>query len=184
MLYAVAACRRAAAPSPAPSPSFESEAACFYPLAVGNSWTYQGRMLGVRTRRSVRIVKEQAGVFHDNMGAALRVDRHGLRDTKRYILRGPLEKGTKWISVTSVQAVEHYKIVATGKPVTVPAGTFHGCVVVRASILLTRQRQLVNELTFAPRVGIIRIQTTMVEHGNRLVPQVDLKLHEYTLCDT
>ena len=53
--------------------------------------------------------------------------------------------------------------------------------VVRAANRLTKRRVMFNQMTFAPDVGIVRIQTWMVEDGDHHIPQVDLKLTEYDI---
>lgn len=181
LALALAACAPRAAPLPAPA-AFADEVGAFYPLAVGNQWHYAGAMLGVRTTRAIEIVRSEGGVFYDNLGGALRLDGHGLRDDRRYLLRGPVERGTSWTSVTSVSAVERYEISAVGQEVRVAAGTFGGCVTVRAATRLTARRVLYNELTFAPRVGIVRLETYLLEDERQRIPQVALELQRYQLA--
>jgi hypothetical protein len=160
-------------------PSFKEEVSIYYPMAVGNSWTYQGSMLGITTSNQVAIVKKEGLAFIDSSGSKMQVDAYGLRDQKRYLLRGPLVKGTSWMSVTSVSAVERYAIISIGDTVQVPAGQFTGCLTVRSSTRLNQRRMLINDIVFAPKVGIISISTFMLEDNSVKIPQVDLRLASY-----
>lgn len=183
LLYALGGCTpKGGTPAKAaPPPQFAQQVARYYPLAVGNSWTYQGAMVGINTKRTISIIKKNAQGFVDNLGATLRVDEYGLRDHQRYLLRGPLKEGTEWMSIPSVSAVERYQITGIGKSITVPAGRFEGCISVRSTTRLTTRRNLVNEIDFAPKVGIIRIRTFMVEDKKVTTPQVDMRLAAYSL---
>jgi hypothetical protein len=62
----------------------------------------------------------------------------------------------------------------------VPAGTFQDCIRVESRNRMDEQRTLVNELTFAPSVGIVRIELTL-ESSNKKVPQSVFELKEFTV---
>ena len=160
----------------APQASLEA----YYPLAVGNRWTYA--LNGAEDKTvEVAIVKEEGGYFHDSRGSRLAHDAFGLRDgDKRYLLRGPLEVGHSWTSIVSVSSTERYRITATGVPCTVPAGTFQDCVEVEGRTRAEGDRVLAVHYTFAPRVGLVRIETVL-EEGRKRLPQVKLELARYTL---
>jgi hypothetical protein len=150
----------------------------FYPLAVGNSWGYDVQMLGSQTQMEVKILKEDNGVFEDSTGTRIFADAFGVRDEKRYLLRDPVEVGTEWSNVVSVSSVERYKIVSAGVSCDSPAGHFENCAVVESSNRVTEGKVLINELTFAPKVGLIRI-STVLENNQQKVPQLTLVLGRY-----
>ena len=153
----------------------------YYPLAVGNSWTYR---INGRDDKSVtvEIVKEEAGVFHDNQGGQLSVDGYGLRDPKRYLLRGPLQTGHAWTNVVSVSSTERYHIVQAGESCQTPAGTFPRCVQVEGRNRVDAKATLVNTMTFAPGVGMVRVDMAVETDGQR-VPQTSLELTAWQLRD-
>jgi hypothetical protein len=152
----------------------------YYPLAVGNRWTYA--VNGAADKRvEVAILKEEGGYFVDSQGGRFAHDAFGLRDgDKRYLLRGPLEVGRSWTSIVSVSSTERYRITATGVPCEVPAGTFQGCVQVESRTRADADRVLSAHYTFAPRVGLVRLETQL-EEGKRRLPQVKLELAAFTL---
>lgn len=160
-----------------------STAAEYYPLKVGNSWTYDVKLLGQKAAKTVTLVKQEESWFvdSDDPPQRLAADAYGVRDDKRYLLREPVQVGTTWTNVVSVEAVEHYKILSTGSPCQVVAGKFSDCVVVESRLRVPQgQGMLINELTFARGVGLVRIATTLETNGNR-VPQASLELTGYTL---
>jgi hypothetical protein len=163
-----------------PRPSAVGAAEDYYPLAVGNHWTYEVNFLGDRRERRVEIIAHRDGYYIDNEGAQLTVDGLGVRDQKRYLLRDPIEVGGAWMNVVSPSSIEHYKITQCGAPCRVPAGAFENCVRVESRNRMDEQRTLVNELTFAPSVGIVRIELTL-ESGGKRVPQSTFELKEFAL---
>ncbi len=172
----VCACATQARPPPAPVASAQD----YYPLAVGNRWTYDTNFLGDRRERSVEIVAVRDGYYIDNEGAQLTVDGLGVRDQKRYLLRDPIQLGSAWTNVVSASSIEHYRIAELGAPCRVPAGTFENCIRVESRNRKDEQRTLVNELTFAPAVGIVRIELTL-ESGGKRVPQSVFELKQFTV---
>ncbi|RKH62744.1 hypothetical protein [Corallococcus aberystwythensis] len=151
----------------------------YYPLAVGNAWTYR---IDARDDKpvTVEIVKEQDGYFVDNQGGQLTVDAFGLRDPKRYLLRGPLEAGRGWNNVVSVSSTERYQLVQVGFACKVPAGSFPNCVSVEGRNKVDAQTTLVNTMTFAAGVGLVRVDVA-TEHQGKRVPQTELELVSYKL---
>ena len=178
VLWACAGTPRA---RPAGAPGGPSPAD-YFPLAIGNSWTFLDRSPQHRepVRRTVRIMARDAdGYFVDDAKGALRADRDCLHDRSRRLLCAPVRAGTAWISVVGPSATERYEIAATGETVTVPAGTFQGCVRVRSQVR-AGQVDAVAELTYAPNVGPIRLETFAVV-GGAAVPQVRGELESYKL---
>lgn len=151
----------------------------FYPLTIGTSWQYEVDLLTEKSALSVSMVREVDGFFEDSRGARLQSDRYGVRDEKRYLLRNPIEPGTKWSNVVSVSSVEHYEIIGTQQPCEAPAGKWEGCVIVESRNRLEEGKTLVNEMTFAPGVGIVHLATTLDNKGQR-VPQASLRLVSFS----
>src|SRR5438105_3983004 len=149
----------------------------YYPLAVGNKWTYTVELLGSPPEtQEISITKEEQGRFADSLNNLLWVDDFGIRDEHRYLLRTPLEVGTRWNNVVSVSSYEQYAIVEAGQSCVAPAGTFHNCVVVESSNRGEGQNVLINTLTFAPKVGIVRMATELAAPDGRRIPQSKLEL--------
>ncbi len=151
--------------------------AAYYPLAVGNQWTY---LVNGRADKPVQVevLKQEDGYFHDSQGGQLKVDTFGIRDQKRYLLRGPIEVGTSWNNVVSVSSTERYQIVQAGVPCESPAGAFQNCVQVEARNRVDQNVTVVNTMTFAPGVGIVRLELA-AERGGQRVPQTWLELKSY-----
>ncbi|MGQ0508643.1 MAG: hypothetical protein ACT4TC_25365 [Myxococcaceae bacterium] len=157
------------------------DVARYYPLALGNRWTYDGELLGEKRQQTVEIVGREKGFFRDSQGGELIVDSFGLRDKKRYLLREPLEAGKEWTNVVSVSSVEHYRVLDAGVSCEVPAGKFEGCLRVEGRNRVDAKTTLVNEFTFAPNVGIVQISVS-AETGGRRIPQAQLKLRDFKLA--
>ena len=62
-----------------PSPSI------FYPLALGNAWTYEARGGGRTSRDTIKIIGQDGPWFLDDHRGRLRVDSEGIRDRDRYL---------------------------------------------------------------------------------------------------
>ena len=149
----------------------------FYPLDVGTSWSYEVNLLSATRTIDVVIERKGPGGFvTDSTGAQLMADAYGVRDKKRYILRNPIQLGTKWTNVVSVSSVERYEIIAVGQPCSAPAGTWKDCVVVRSRNRVKKGEVLVNTLTFAPGIGIVRVSTVLEAHHGKRIPQSTLAL--------
>jgi len=185
LLAALAASCSHAPPARPGGPGGPSPADLF-PLAVGNSWTYVDRSPalaqgGRPPQRTVRILSRSAdGFYRDSDRGELRIDGDCLRDRSRRLLCAPVEAGRSWVSVTGVSATERYEVVATGERVQTPAGTFSGCVRVRAHVRAGREAENVLELTYAPGVGPVRIETFAVV-GGKATTQVSAELQSYSL---
>jgi len=158
-----------------------------FPLAVGNRWTYVDRSPALPAgqpppERTVRIVERTAdGFFRDNERGELRADADCLRDRVRRLVCRPIAAGQGWVSVTGVSATERYEIAGVDERVETPAGTFSGCVRVRAVVRAGPKAENVLELTYAPGVGPVRIETFSVVEGRTAV-QVRAELKAYSLA--
>jgi hypothetical protein len=119
----------------------------------------------------VRVLERtRDGYYRDDARGELRVGVC-VEDRARSLLCGPIAVGTRWSSVIAPGSTENYEIVGVGERVAVPAGTFDGCVRVRAHTRASTDTELINEITYAPRVGPVRIETITVVKG-QAVPQL------------
>jgi hypothetical protein len=173
----VAGC--ASAPARPSAGSSVGEVKAMFPLAVGNRWSYRVSFLGASQELTVSIVSGDGYLFQDSRGQRFRVDHDGLRDDQRYLLRAPLEKGTKWSAVIDITHTEFYRVDEVGLSVEVPAGGFTGCVRVLASTPESPQHILIAEQTYCPRVGLVRVVTFAEIEGKRGPPQVTQELVSY-----
>ena len=174
---------QASASTPA-HPGKIPDSARYFPLAVGNHWTYEATYLGERSTRRVEVVAFRDGNYVDRDGRALRVDREGVRDQVRYLLHEPLSAGATWTSIIAPGSAEHYRIVSVRTPCEAPAGKFPDCVEVESKTLAdpkTPGRFLVNRVTFAAGVGIVRVRTAL-EEGTRSVPTAELLLTAFEVA--
>ncbi|MBL8922648.1 MAG: hypothetical protein JNJ54_27610 [Myxococcaceae bacterium] len=150
-------------------------AADYFPLKVGTAWEYEASMLGEKRTLPVSILKVVDGAAEDSTGARLMADAWGVRDDRRYLLRNPIETGTRWNNVVSPSSIENYEIISVDQPCDAPAGRWEGCVIVESRNRIDQSKTLVNEITLAPAVGIVRMATTLDDGGRRL-PQSQLTL--------
>jgi hypothetical protein len=170
-----------------PAPLLPQTPAGYFPLAVGNEWVYADRspVLAPSDRqarvRVVRILSRDAeGYFLDNDRGALRADADCVHDRLRRLLCAPFQVGRTWASVVGVGSTERYEIVGVGERVETSAGTFDGCVRVRAHNRAGPDADTVLEITYAPGVGPVRIETFAVVKG-AVTPQVRAELKSYRL---
>jgi hypothetical protein len=182
LLAALLAGGCAHAPTGAPAAGRPAD---WFPLAVGNEWVYADRSPQLspadqaKRQRTVRILSRDAeGYYLDNEKGALRADPDCLHDRLRRLLCAPFEPGRAWSSVVGVGSTERYEIVAVGERVQTPAGAFDGCLRVRAHTRAGPEAEAVLEITYAPRVGPVRIETFAVVKGV-VTPQVRGELKSY-----
>ena len=189
LLPAVAAAALSAACAGAPASPARAAAvapADYFPLAVGNEWVYRDESPALPperrgTTRTVRILERtKDGYFRDNERGELRADADCLHDRARRLLCAPIAPGTSWSSVVSVSSTERYEIAATDEAVATPAGSFAGCVKVRAHNRANATTDQVLEITYAPGVGPVRLETFVVVDG-KITPQIKAVLERYRL---
>jgi hypothetical protein len=184
-LLAAAALAAGCARAPA-VPARDASPADYFPLAVGNTWTYldQSPTLpagGTAAARTVRILERTPdGFYRDSERGELRAGPDCVRDRVRQLLCAPLEVGNRWTSTVSVASTERYEIAAVGETVVTPAGTFAGCVRVRAHNRAPGGADHVLEMTYAPGIGPVRIETFAVVDG-KAAPQIRAVLGSYQL---
>ncbi|NOZ86350.1 MAG: hypothetical protein GXP49_08780 [Deltaproteobacteria bacterium] len=156
----------------------------YYPLRIGNTWTYEVNTLGEKTEQVITVDRKDGKFFHLSGGAGGLIyrDGYGIRDMHRYILRFPVKLGGNWESILSPDSIEYYEVTAVGKKVSVPAGSFDGCVEVLSKHSIDKTKTLVNRMTFAPGVGLVKIETELHQQGKNPVPQVVLRLARYKVA--
>jgi hypothetical protein len=187
LLAALAACAHAPTQAPARPPA-AADPTAYFPLAVGNEWTWVDRSPvagdGAPKRRTVRIVSRDAeGYFVDDSRGALKVAHGCIQDRVRRILCAPFEADRSWISIVSETSTERYQIAATGLTAAVPAGTFEDCILVRARNRAGEDAEVILETTYAPGVGPVRIET-FAQVGGKRVPQVKAELASHRIVRT
>jgi hypothetical protein len=161
----------------------------FFPLAVGNEWVYVDESPALPagqagSLRTVRILSRGAdGFFRDNERGELKAGADCVQDRVRRLLCAPLEAGRGWTSVVSTASTERYEIAAVDERIETPAGRFEGCVKVRAHNRASPTTDHVLEITYAPGVGPVRIETFVIAEG-AVRPQVRALLRSYRLEGT
>ncbi len=174
-----AACARAPT-----APPRDGGPARYFPLAVGNEWVYRDESPALPpdrkgTTRTVRILERtKDGYYRDSERGELRADPDCLHDRSRRLLCAPIAPGKSWASVVSVSSTERYEIAGVNEAVATPAGRFDGCVRVRAHNRAARTTDHVLEITYAPGVGPVKIETFVVVDG-RATPQIRAVLEKY-----
>jgi hypothetical protein len=184
-LVPIAALALGCAGAPAPAARAPATApADLFPLAIGNEWVYRDESPALPPERqgSVRIVRiverTRDGYFRDNERGELRADPDCLHDRSRRLLCAPFSAGKTWSSVVSVSSTERYEIAAVDEAVATPAGRFEGCVRVRAHNRAAPATDHVLEITYAPGVGPVRLETFVVVEG-KVRPQIRAVLERY-----
>src|SRR5512138_560590 len=189
LLPAVAAAALSAACAGAPAAPARAAGvapADYFPLAVGNEWVYRDVSPALPPERrgatrTVRILERTAdGYYRDSERGELRADPDCLHDRARRLLCAPIAPGKAWASVVSVSSTERYEIAAVDESVATPAGRFDRCVRVRAHNRASPTTDQILEITYAPGVGPVRLETFVVVDG-RITPQIKAVLERYRL---
>jgi hypothetical protein len=174
------------------------QAAGFTALAVGNAWTYRVTP-GPDAPQVVTITtRDEQGYFLDDKGGRWGLRGDSVVDGARALLQEPIEAGATWSAVVPAgpQApvgtpgvVERYTITATDAVVTVPAGTFNGCVEVEASQRVLdpnsgKPATLLLRWTWAPKTGLIRIRQAARLQGGAEVATATMELLSFVAAPT
>jgi len=171
--------KASAGSAPSAAASETSDPALYYPLAVGNSWTYRVTDPSGIHEDTIRIVGRDGPWFIDDHRGRLRYERDGLRDADRYLLRTPLAVGAKWSAVDNL-AVQRFEVVSMDASAVTQAGTFTRCAVVRNEQPLPKKGGLfITEWTYAPGVGLVQLVTLTVDPQGRQQEQTRMLLVAY-----
>ena len=177
LLLIATACKTAPAREGASAGASAAAAAAdpsaYYPLAVGNSWTYE--YTPGATRETIQIVGRDGPWFLDDHRGRLRSDTDGIRDADRYLLHAPLKPGAEWTAVQNL-VVQRFTVAAVDATVKTRAGEFSRCVVVRnESPVAQGAAKFVTEWTYAPGVGLVQLRTqTVSPRGIQQQSRLDL----------
>jgi hypothetical protein len=172
LALALAACS-GSSPKPTPSQQTARDPSIYYPLAIGNSWTYEYTP-GAR-RETIQIVSRDGAWFVDDHRGRVRSDADGIRDADQYLLHAPLTAGAEWTAVQNL-IVQHFTVTSVDAEVKTRAGSFSDCVVVRnESPLPQNAGRFVTEWTYAPNVGLVQVRTqTVTNRGTQDQSRLDL----------
>jgi len=164
------------APPPAPAAAAE-DARLYYPLAVGNSWTYQS----AGKRETITVVGRDGPWFIDDHRGRLRYENDGVRDADRYLLRSPVAAGAKWSAVENL-VVQRFEVLSTDASAVTEAGTFTRCALVRNEQPLAKGGKFITEWTYAPRIGLVQVATKTLAASGKEQDQTKLQLVAYHLA--
>jgi hypothetical protein len=153
--------------------------AIFFPLAVGNEWTYTVSAGGQTQQETIHIVGRDGNWFLDDQRGRLRIEEDGVRDRDRYLLRAPIAPGASWTSVDNL-VVQKFALAGTDVTLATPAGHFEHCVVVRNDQPLPGGARFVTEWTYAPGIGLVALRTYTSTQGKEKT-QTSLTLVAYRL---
>jgi hypothetical protein len=163
LLIALGLCTACASTTPAPAPAGPvgpppEDAAAYYPLVPGWKWAYTVDKGGVQMLATYAVLERlgetaivQAGeerLSYAVLPAGV-ARREGL-SVGDFILKTPVRQGATW-----PLAGGEAKVVAVGRPVTVPGGTFPSCATVEES---RTDPQRVVRTVYAAGVGPILLE--------------------------
>jgi hypothetical protein len=168
-------CACKSGPQPSGASAIE-DATRYYPLAVGNSWTYAFR--GSDRQETIRIIGQDGPWFIDDHRGRLRYEKDGVRDADRYLLRTPLAAGSKWSAVDNL-AVQRFEVVSMDASAVTQAGTFTNCAVIRNEQPLKKGGKFVTEWTYARKVGLVLLVTSTLDPQGRQQEQTRMQLVAY-----
>jgi len=173
--FAAAALVACSGASPQPTPSQQSgrDPSVYYPLALGNSWTYEYTP-GAR-RETIQIVGRDGAWFLDDHRGRVLSDSDGVRDADQYLLHAPLTAGSEWTAVQNL-VVQHFTVTSVDATAKTRAGAFTNCIVVRnESPLPQGAGKFITEWTYAPHVGLVQVRTqTVSPRGTQEQSRLDL----------
>jgi len=149
----------------------------YFPLKVGDRRVYKVVLGKQQTKIEVVIQKRIGNKFIelerrlDGKGKAQTAPKevyhyteYGIRGRNRYLLKYPLQVGTKWLSVVNPTTIEKYRIMSVNSTVGVPAGEYKDCIFVRSQDR-DATGVLENRMYFAPKVGLVKVATFRNANG-------------------
>jgi len=149
-------CAGPTAPPSSPETSHVTGIEEFFPLSEGLTLTYQTETHdGVKDMSMVQVHRVHSGLAQMRTGSGvqrLEVTRDSIRkEGGGYFLRMPLQTGASWDGENGGTTV----VRSTNMTMTVPAGTFKGCVHTEEEVPEQRARVTV---VYCPGVGIARMK--------------------------
>lgn len=174
LLVLLAACGGA----PAAKPTGELTAERLYPMRVGSVWTYDvDTGEGLPVLAITRVVAKRGEQVSVSSGAEpltyeQRADGLYRTDLAAYVLKAPIQKGTRW-ELREGQVAE---ITDVQKTVVAPAGSFSGCVEVRETGG-AGQKQV--RTVFCPDVGPVEIESSLQMQLSGQAARVVARLRGY-----
>ncbi|HSW61374.1 MAG TPA: hypothetical protein VLJ60_11270 [bacterium] len=178
---AVTSCNNTKKDAPPHTSDYKESALKYFPLALGNKWTYNVNYFGSAGSIEVLITGTDGEWFLDNRGGKIMADRRGIRDADRYILMFPLQREA-WISIIDPRTRETRKTAGVDETVKVPAGTFEGAIKVHTYVELPENRILHSFHYFVADVGIVKIETAIEEpKEGKMIPQTVTELVSYLI---
>ena len=160
-----------------------SETKRYYPLDIGYTWIYKGKFLGQAVEKKITIEKKEGAYFIDNTGAMLMHDENGLKDKKRYLIKNPIKKGNKWMSIISAQSTEHYEIIQTGIKAKYKNEIIKDCIKVRSTNRIDSTKDMVVEWIYAPDIGLLNFSTYILKNKKEWEPQGYFDLEDFIKPD-
>ena len=177
----------------------------FYPLGLAYHWSYTGTAVeptavGPAAEEVTLTVTCSAQVVIDGevwweleirgtdpaqpAGAQwLRQEGQGLLDwaqgSQWWVLQEPLEGGNTWVDPADLE--HHWEIVSTTVSVTVPAGTYAGCLQVVEHWITGTGIPYTTTAWLAPGVGTVRTLTAYTDPNTHLPVENEQKLVTYQL---
>ncbi|MGB9600417.1 MAG: hypothetical protein ACP5QK_02890 [Myxococcota bacterium] len=151
----------------------------YYPLGIGYTWIYKGKFLGQPVEKKITIEKKEGSYFVDNTGAMLMHDEEGLRDNKRYLIKSPIRKGNKWLSILSARSTEYYEIIQTDIKAKYKNDIIKNCIKVRSTNRIDATKDMVAEWIYAPDIGMINFSTYILKNKKDWEPQGYFELIDF-----
>lgn len=158
----------------------------YFPIAAGNSWAYEvvSDMGGGKKRTilsTAQITRADATSFDLKSGddvSAYEIREDGFFKSKSgyYTLKDPVLAGSRWQIMDGRGDV---LIRDVGVSVTLPPGTFEGCIVVVEEIFGDQRV----EWTYAPNIGPVQMRVFLLEGGTPSL-LLEGKLKAYQLAGT
>lgn len=181
VLATVTGCNNNKKDAPPHTSDYKESALKYFPLALGNKWTYNVNYFGSAGTIDVTITGTDGEWFLDNRGGRIMADRRGIRDADRYILMFPLQR-EEWISIIDTKTRETRKTIGVDEAVKVPAGTFEGAIKVHTYVELPDKKILHSFHYFVADVGIVKIETVLedIKEG-KMLPQTVTELISYSI---
>ena len=146
--------------APAPKQSGSLTVERLYPMRVGSVWTYDvDTGEGLPVLAITRVVAQRESLVEVSSGGEpimyeQRADGLYRTDLESYVLKAPIQKGTRWELRQGASA----EITDVQKTVVAPAGDFSGCVEVTESGGASQKRV---RTVFCPDVGPVEIESSL-----------------------